>query len=144
MFQWERSILPMQLSKLLNAGLATRFISVGVINTAFGYAIILVGLAMGLGDITANLLGYGVGFLLSFAMHRRITFQDSTAYEFATMARYAIAVLIALGINLLIVVLAGSLLKLTHNPLVHLVAIGAYAVTLYVCSATFVFKAKQK
>ncbi len=53
------------------------FVGVGAINTAIGLAIIL-GLSEGLHVQyqLANAIGYGLGLVLSFTMHRNITFRD--------------------------------------------------------------------
>ncbi|GAM06053.1 GtrA family protein [Novosphingobium sp. MBES04] len=55
--------------------LALRFGLVGLANTAIGYGLILVWLLAGVGDYGANVLGFALGFPISYALHHRLTYR---------------------------------------------------------------------
>ena len=63
-----RSSLPFDDPRML------RFGAVGLLNMALGYAVILAGLALGLGDIISNATGYAAGLVLGFFPNRQWTF----------------------------------------------------------------------
>ncbi|MBZ9796760.1 GtrA family protein [Mesorhizobium sp. ES1-4] len=115
-----------------------RFGAVGLVNTALGYAVILAGLALGLGDILANATGYAVGLVLGFFLNRRWTFTRREGFRPGTALRYGCVFLIAYGINLAIVIAARSA-GLIESPLTHLAGICVYSVVFYLGSAHFVF-----
>lgn len=54
-----------------------RFVAVGVLNTGVGLACIFAAKALlGWGDLAANVGGYGLGLITSFALNRAWTFRD--------------------------------------------------------------------
>lgn len=124
-------------ARLFDAALATRFLAVGALNTLFGYSIILAGLAAGIGDIAANIVGHVLGFGFSYYMHHRFTYRQKGHGRSPLL--YLVSVLVAFAVNMAVVVFATEKLGLVDNPLVHLVAIGAYAVTLYFLGTMFAF-----
>ena len=83
---------------------AARFVIVGLANTLCGLAVIYgAKYFLGLGDVTANALGYGVGLAVSFVLNKNWTF----GYEgpvAAALLRYLIVFLTAYGLNLMAVV----------------------------------------
>lgn len=58
-----------------------RFGAVGMLNTALGYAVILAGLALGLGDIISNATGYAAGLVLGFFLNRQWTFSRADGFR---------------------------------------------------------------
>ena len=66
-----------------------RFAVVGVLNTTLGYSIIVMGLALGYGDIISNISGYAGGLILGFVLNRRWTFSDATHLRRGAVLRYA-------------------------------------------------------
>lgn len=60
----------------------TRYILIGLVNTAVGYGCILL-LRYGLhwGDLAANAGGYGVGACISYALHRSFTFNSQRRHR---------------------------------------------------------------
>jgi putative flippase GtrA len=130
------------LARLFDSALAARFLVVGAVNTAFGYSIILAGLAAGLGDIAANVVGHVLGFGFSYFMHHRFTYRQSGHGRSPLL--YLASVLIAFAVNLAVVFVATEKLGLVENLLVHLVAIGCYAVTLYCFGTLMAFGSAQR
>jgi putative flippase GtrA len=114
-----------------------RFGLVGIANTTTGLAVIIVGLAMGLGDVPANMLGYAVGLLQGFILNRRWTFRHPERLTGDVMGRYVAAFIVAYLINLFIV------LALTGAGMVsaaaHITAAVIYTGVFFVLCRTFVF-----
>jgi putative flippase GtrA len=117
-----------------------RFLIAGTFNTALGYAIILAGLGLGLGDFAANALGYGIGIPLAHQLHRRWTFAVRHNLSWSEALRFAGAFALAYGANLG-VIWAGQAAGLVANPLVQLAAILTYAAVFFVLSRFVVFGA---
>ncbi|MES0198452.1 GtrA family protein [Mesorhizobium sp. M0011] len=126
------SSLPSDLLRML------RFGAVGVLNTALGYATILAGLALGLGDIASNATGYAAGLILGFFLNRQWTFNREGGFRPGTAQRYVIIFVVAYGANLAIVVAAVSA-GILENPFVHLAGNCLYSIIFYFGSARFVF-----
>lgn len=76
-----------------------RYIIVGLINTAGGLAIIYLCMALGLGDVTANLIGYAVGFAISFFLNGKWTFRRASLSH-VEFAWFVSVVVIAYLVNL--------------------------------------------
>ena len=115
-----------------------RFGVVGLVNTAAGYLVIVIGLFLGAGDVLANATGYVVGLTLSYFLNSRWTFCSASRVGARTLIRYVAVFIVAYGVNLAIV-FAGRGLGYPENPLVHLAGVGGYAVLFYIGAATFVF-----
>jgi putative flippase GtrA len=116
-----------------------RFGIVGVANTVTGLAVIFAALALGLGDVPANMLGYAAGLAQGFVLNRRWTFQRDVRQVRREVLRYVLAFAPAYAINVLIVaglVSAG----VVANPLTHVLGIVAYTIVFYLLCAHFVFK----
>ncbi|MEO5757430.1 MAG: GtrA family protein [Mesorhizobium sp.] len=115
-----------------------RFGAVGLLNTALGYAVILLALWLGFGDIASNAAGYAAGLVLGFFLNRQWTFNTAENFRSGTVQRYVVVFLIAYCANLG-VVMAGHLAGIMQNPLIHLAGICVYSVIFYLGSAHFVF-----
>ena len=115
-----------------------RFASVGVLNTAFGYTVILFALWLGNGDVVSNMIGYTAGLALSFALNRQWTFGGAKDVPPNVGARYVGTFLVAYAINLGIVLAARST-GLMEGPMIHLLGICAYTILFYLGSVYFVF-----
>ncbi|EQB05674.1 hypothetical protein L288_12410 [Sphingobium quisquiliarum P25] len=115
-----------------------KFSLVGLLNTAFGFSIILFALALGLGDYAANALGYGLGLILSYVANRYWTFAVREPMSAAELARFGAAAALAYAANLLVV----SIFRMAgwiDQPVVHLVGITLYSALFYVLSRLLVF-----
>lgn len=130
------SSLPFDWTRML------RFGAVGVLNTGVGYAVILAGLLLGLGDIASNAAGFGTGLVLGFLLNRQWTFNTADGYRSGTLQRYAMTFLVAYGVNLAVVLAARSA-GIIDNPLIHLVGICFYSAIFYFGSVRFVFVAPR-
>ncbi|CAN7732152.1 GtrA family protein [Phyllobacterium sp. LjRoot231] len=115
-----------------------RFGSVGVLNSAFGYTVILIALWLGNGDVVSNLIGYIAGLVLSFALNSQWTFGGTKNVSASLVARYAGTFLVAYAVNLGIVLTARST-GLMNGPMIHLLGICAYTILFYLGSVYFVF-----
>jgi putative flippase GtrA len=115
-----------------------RFGAVGLVNTAAGYIVIVIGLVLGAGDVLANATGYVVGLTLSYFLNSRWTFRRASRVGPRILIRYLAVFVVAYGVNLTIV-FAGRRLGYPENPLVHLAGVGGYAAFFYIGAAMFVF-----
>ncbi|MDR5780961.1 GtrA family protein [Caballeronia sp. LZ065] len=88
-----------------------KYLLVGGLNTALAAAVILGVQAAGARPVVANLIGYGVGVVISFALNSKFTFQ-TVATRYAAM-RFLVVVLVSYLANLGVVLLV---LRITHAP----------------------------
>jgi len=126
----------------MNSGLLrltlTRFLSVGALNTIFGLALIYGSkYFLGFGDVPANLLGYGVGILLSFTLNSTWTFSYQGP-QLPALGRFVLTFAVAYAINLFVVLVCIQWAGI--NPyLAHAVGLIPYTTTFYLVSRLFVF-----
>lgn len=116
-----------------------RFGAAGIANTITGFAVIAAALAVGLGDVQANALGYAVGLLQGFLLNRRWTFRAGAVPPRRQIMRYLAAFVPAFGLNLLVVAAFVSS-GIAGNPLTHVAGIAVYTVAFYFLCAHFVFR----
>ena len=115
-----------------------RFLAVGVVNTCTGLAVIYAAKwLLQWGDVPANLLGYGVGLAVSFALNSQWTFRYLGAHGPALLRFLAVAA-VAYAVNLLTVLLALHALDL-NSYLAQALGVPAYTLTSYLLSKYFVF-----
>lgn len=122
---------------------AVRALATGVVNTAFGFAVIAIALAFGAPSFAANALGYVAGWGLSFFLHRHFVFAASSQ-NFGNQAfRFFGAVAIAFGANLCALGAAENILG--AQPIVaQLIAMATYTVCLFTICARFVFQKTER
>ena len=65
-----------------------RFGVIGLLNTALGYAVILAGLALGLGNIVSNATGHAAGLVLGFFPSRQWTFGRADGFRPGAVAKW--------------------------------------------------------
>jgi putative flippase GtrA len=121
---------------------SVRYLLVGFSNTAVGFAVIWVALrCFGLGNITANAVGYTIAFVWSFSLNRRWTFDHNGALGPALL-RYLLMMGVAYGMNLLVVMLAER--RLTPGSLfVQIDGMLTYTVVAYAGARYFVFRTNR-
>jgi len=115
-----------------------RFIAVGLLNSAIGYAALVSSLLCGAGDLAANAIGYFVGLLSSFVLNRTWTFQYREQVTLGQLSRYAGIFLLAYAANLIVL---GTLRHagFVDNPIAHIPAIAVYTVVFYWGATKLVF-----
>ena len=79
-----------------------RFATTGVANTIVGLLVIYAAKWAGLGDAAANAVGYAVGLLLGFILHKRWTFGDRRP-AIASLPAFVAVTLVAYFANLAVV-----------------------------------------
>lgn len=121
--------------------LLARFVVSGLINTAVGTGIIMLCLHFGMTDYPANACGYGVGFVVSYFLQRKFTFAVKERASWNEVCRFALAVSVSYGVNLLILAL-GRHAGYAGQPLLHLAGMVCYSVTFFLMSRFVVFVAQ--
>jgi putative flippase GtrA len=114
-----------------------RFLVVGVANTFAALGLIFIAKAwLGLGDATANALGYALGLSLSFTLNRRWTFRHGGALGRSVPA-FLLVQALAYGLNLLCVL---ALIDWGMNAyLAQTLGIPPYTLASYLGSRYLVF-----
>ncbi len=115
-----------------------RFSVVGVVNTAVGLAVIYGALFAGLGDFSSNALGYGVGLVVSFVLHRGWTFSGRTRTLSRDAVGFGLAWATAYLANLAVIG-AGRSLGFVENPFVQLSGVLVFTATFYLLTSRLVF-----
>lgn len=116
---------------------AVRYGAVGVMNTALGLAVIYTCMALGVGDVAANLVGYAVGFVVSYMLNSRWTFAFHGAHGPAA-GRFLIVLGIAYLANLLTLLTARDAWGVgSHGA--QLLGVLVYAAVGFIGSRAFAF-----
>lgn len=110
---------------------------VGAINTLVGYGAIFAATVGGLSPYAANALGYGLGFLCSFLLHRRWVFAAG-GHALRQFRRFLGAFALAYGLNLAVL---HVLLRLDAAPVAAQIAAAlAYLPCMYALARGWVFR----
>jgi putative flippase GtrA len=123
-------------------GLIARFGLAGLVNTAIGFAVVVVlDPVLNLPPALANAAGYAVGMAVGFVLNRGFVFRSRTGLPAAGL-RYVIAAASAFVLNQGVLRLAG--MALGGGAARHLIAQGmamaVYSVALFVLCRLWVFK----
>lgn len=122
---------------------AVRYVAVGLANTLIGLFVIYVGMfAFGLGDVSANVVGYTVGLLASFALNKRWTFRHE-GDVLPSLIRFLVVVLLAYAANLATVLLATNVLE-WNRYVAQGLGVVPYTVVGYVGSRLFAFRSPAR
>ncbi len=118
-----------------------RYGVVGISNTGLGLAVILtVEFGLKAPALVANACGYAAGFALGFLLNRSFVFRSQGDVA-RTGPRYLVAVVVAYGMNLIVLQSARTLLPggaLAHAA-AQVAAMVAYTVLLFLLSRYWVF-----
>lgn len=115
-----------------------RYLVVGAANTIVGLLVIYASLyALGLGNVSANALGYAVGISLGFVLNRNWTFRHRGS-QLAALARFLLVLGIAYGVNLAVVLFAAEQLHL-NRYVAQAMGIVPYTLIGYLGSRYFAF-----
>jgi putative flippase GtrA len=113
----------------------------GLINTLVGYAVIFACMASGVDATLSNILGYAVGFVISFLQSRYWVFR-SVGRIADDAARFVPAFLIAFAANFLTL---QALLGFDVNAYVaQFVAGGVFIAVGFILNHLFVFRQRKK
>lgn len=118
-----------------------RYILVGVLNTAVGFGVIFALLFLGVLPELANLAGYALGVIVSFALNKRFTFQSSGRFS-GEFARFLAAMGVAYAANLASFMLCYRVFGL-DKYLSTLVGGGVYTIVGYLLSRFFAFRGSK-
>ena len=113
----------------------------GVINTAIGYAVILImQYALGFDRQIANATGFAIGAIIGFILSRSYVFEQKGGVR-TTGLRYVCAMAGAFTVNQLVLwAIGGKLDRLPFGAaLDQLLAIASYSITLFAASRFWVF-----
>jgi putative flippase GtrA len=116
----------------------SRFLTVGVLNTAWGYALIFAFMyVFGLSPQTSNMLGYAIGLVTSYLLHRIFTFRSSDS-KTPELVRFLLIFAISFGANLIVLelLLTWSL----SAPISQVLAGVVYVCTSYQLNRRLVFR----
>jgi putative flippase GtrA len=120
------------------------FCGVGAINTALSLVIILsLSELAGVHHVVANIIGYAVGLIAGFFLHRGITFAK-TAREGSGLPHQAKSFLIVFGVGyvaqlLLLLLLVDGMGW--NDALSQILAVGLYTILSFIGNRQFTFKA---
>ena len=118
-----------------------RFLSVGVANTLVGLSVIYAAKwFFNIGDVTANAVGYSVGFLVSFSLNSRWTF-SYRGRRLPALVKFILVALVAYCVNLLTVVMLINYFCF-NDYIAHVLGVPPYTITSYLASKYLVFRAK--
>jgi len=116
-------------------GTPLRFIAVGVLNTAIGYALILALQWMTNRPLASNIIGYGISAVASYLNHSRLTFNQRPSKRKAV--RFALVMAISYGCNAIVLI---SALPYVNHDLAQLLAVVTFVVASYIGQRSFVFQ----
>lgn len=122
----------------LNLPPILRFAITGVGNSVVGFAVLLLGLRLGLSDVSANFTGFAAGLAVGFIANRQWTFAVKGRVSAAEVLRYLAGFALAWCLNIAVVMIG---IRAGHagSPLIHLAGIVTYSAAFYVISRSFVF-----
>lgn len=124
------------------AARAAAFSLVGVANSVVGVSLIVISGLLGAGPVLANVLGYGVGLLVSFTLNSRVTFGTRPVDRY-TVLRFFASFGLGFSINIAAVILATRIFHL-HKLLGSLVGTPLYFATFYLLCECWVFRRQSK
>lgn len=118
-----------------------RYLLVGLVNTGIGYVIIFLCMyGLKLSPEISNLLGYGLGMMISYTLNRTFTFGNLPTTR-AMAARFAVVNGTAYLLNLGMLVLLVRGLGL-HAGLSQVISSGVYVVAAFLVNKHYVFRAR--
>jgi putative flippase GtrA len=122
--------------------LIARFGLAGLINTAIGFAVVVVlDPVLGLSPPLANAAGYAVGISVGFVLNRGFVFRSRTGLPAAGL-RYLIAAACAFVLNQIVLRVAGAVLGggSVQHVAAQLMAMAVYSVALFFLCRLWVFR----
>ncbi len=116
-----------------------KYVVVGLANTALGYAIIFGCMYwLGLGPVLSNVIGYALGLVVSYLLHRKVTFQ-STQTGHAEALRFLVVFGVAYSLNLLMLMLLIDYWHV-HKGWSQVIAGAVYVIASFLMQKFYVFR----
>ena len=132
-----RPILPDSAAQMTGQGL--RYIAVGIVNTALGFAVILLlDIGLGLHSMTANASGYLIGAACSYVLNKTYTFRSQRSDNQA-VPEFILLMLVCWVVNASVLWVAREGLQWPPLPAQGL-AVLTYATLFFFGSRSFVFR----
>jgi len=120
----------------------SRFLLVGIANTALGYAVIFACMYLaGLSPELSNAAGYTVGLLASYFLNRHFTFRSAQRRS-TEFVRFALVFLTAYTANLAVLIVLVHALAV-HAGLSQVIAGVIYIGTAYLLNKHYVFRSSE-
>ena len=120
-------------------GELSRYVTVGVLNTAWGYLLIFAFMYLAHWSPEAsNIAGYAIGLLTSYLLNRKFTF-NSQAKMSGEFGRFIVIFAIAFLANFATLAFLVRVLEI-HAGMGQLVAGVVYVVTSYLLNRTYTFR----
>lgn len=120
-----------------------RFILVGIVNSGLGYGIIFACMYLaGLSPELSNVIGYMIGLVFSYLLHRNFTFR-STQIRRTEFVCFAVVFLIAYCANLVTLIVLVRTMGV-HAGLSQVIAGVVYIGTSYPLNKYYVFQSAIK
>lgn len=110
----------------------------GVANAIVGVSSILIAGALGAGAVLANVIGYGLGLVVSFSLNSRITFRGRKV-DLATVSRFLAGFGVAFAANVGVVAAASDWTRLP-KPVSSLAGTPLYVVLFFLLCEHWVFR----
>ena len=114
------------------------FVLVGLLNTLIGYSIIIMFIFLKFDNYTSNFLGYIFGMIVSFFLHKNLTFQIKL-FRYYQFSKYLFVFFVSYLLNLFILHILLSIIIL-NQYLSQLISIFCYSIFLFLNMKLFVFK----
>ena len=114
------------------------FVLVGLLNTLIGYSIIIMFIFLKFDNYTSNFLGYIFGMIVSFFLHKNLTFQIKL-FRYYQFFKYLFVFFVSYLLNLFILHILLSIIIL-NQYLSQLISIFCYSIFLFLNMKLFVFK----
>ena len=113
-----------------------KYNTVGIINTAVGFSIVFTLMYLGISPTQSNIVGYGIGAILSYWLNSRYTFKMSEK-----KGSHLIKFFLALGIAYLVNLLVLHYALLAYNPyLAQVLSAISYTGSAFIMMKVFVFR----
>jgi putative flippase GtrA len=120
-------------------GQFARYCLVGALNTGVGLGIIFMAMAVfHLPPVISNAVGFGAGFLVSFALNHKWTFQSNRSLQWS-FPLFALICAIGYALNVAALITAVNIFEITPY-LAQLIGVGAYAIFVFLGSRFLAFR----
>jgi|SaaInl8_200m_RNA_FD_contig_121_75080_length_9522_multi_5_in_0_out_0_9 putative flippase GtrA len=114
-----------------------RFVLVGILNTFIGLSVIFILIYFSMNNYLANLVGYLIGLIFSFLLHKNYTFKNKANTINRQMLFFLLVFLISFSINIFILYIS---LEYYTKYISQLLAIIAYTTISYLLNKFITFK----